>query len=532
MKVLTALLALAAGSLAANATDIAQDTDAAYTYEFNDITLDDANSISCRTVWQKDLSTIFPGTANDNNHGLFIIGNTLYVYTEGYYPNKIILHRFDLTTGNDLGALNAEYPESSGSGMRIKYVAPDDAGHIIAVIYDQPDGTSSEAYWRFDIYDADLNSIKKGVAYPAPYVTSDKIHRNLYFLSNSSCELCIHGDITSEAWSISCDTWAAETKPSDEVMPDGYPCHTEISFTADTIAKPVYTFQMYDNGGNAPYDRLGLDPGEAERRKSQLLTACPINDEYSLVQPRNTDNTPGQLSLFRRSSEGSPLFGQADRFTLAESLPTTSTLAATDAYCQGAFPFTVGNTSVVAIPVKYSATDGFKCKFAAFSPGTPSFDTMQELWEYPTTTIPEKIPETSKIYYRERPFVVAAPESAATAQSAYADAATNDYGKSTLVATYMPEAYLAVHRLKKEVPGIPSGINTSSAESAPVITVSGQTAEICCGTPTPVTIHSASGALLYSTTASGLISIDLSPFPATVCILRAGATTSKIVLQP
>ena len=107
MKVLTALLALAAGSLAANATDIAQDTDAAYTYEFDDITLDDANSISCRTVWQKDLSTSFSGTANDNNHGLFIIGNTLYVYTEGYSPNKIILHRFDLTTGNDLGALNA-----------------------------------------------------------------------------------------------------------------------------------------------------------------------------------------------------------------------------------------------------------------------------------------------------------------------------------------------------------------------------------------------------------------------------------------
>ena len=524
MKLLSILLALAATPIAAGAADIVQDADVIPEYEFEDVTLDAANAISCRTIWEKDLTadSKYDGVPNDNNHGLFIIGDILYVYNEVYPSAGFRLYRYNLTTGEDLSTLNGDFP-GSGRGMPLKYISPDEANHIVCAFYDQDNNTSSTAVWHFDIYDAELKLIKKDVTYTAPYKYINRQNRNLYFLGYSSVRMSISGDVTSDSWSICYDGWAAEINDSSTMLPTGYPRHTVIEFTADATEYPKYTFRMFDNGVQPPFNQA-----ELTTQSACLLSANAIDDEYSLAQTRNEDNAPGALALFKRTNANAA-FGEADHFTLAETLPEDSPFATSDPYIQGAFPFKVGDNTVIAIPSKFNSSDGFKCLFAAMPSGTPSLASLQKLWEYPTSNFPknsDKFPAAASIYYRERPFVIAQPEEI----SAEKTASTNsNYYKTTYVATYMPGVYLAVHKLRSEIAGIPSGLTTTSLQQEPIITLYGNEAEIRCDRPTPVTIHTVSGSLLYSATATGRLTIDLSRFHSTPCILRAGSATAKIL---
>ncbi|MDE6283397.1 MAG: T9SS type A sorting domain-containing protein [Muribaculaceae bacterium] len=468
--------------------------------KFDDVALTDDTDQKLRmeTLWEWDMTQADGGKAandaDENNHSLFVIGNTVYVYVEIYSPNGITLRRFDKETGAELSTITGNFPSNKSGTSYQRMVMSDDAGHIVTICIPLP--TISDNNIHFDIKDSALNTI-----------TSFSADLGNNYFSKDSEFLDISGDITSDNAVLSIGGWAYTG--SNYASASFYPALSKLHFSNAEL-KNVEILKLED--GAYTFNTQGA--ATTEKPHQWMTMVKELDDSHLIVQNLASASNHSPIMLY--SADGktqlSKIAGSADK------------------YCYGVFPFKLGDNSMLITPKSFTETDGIKFSLSQLT-DVNDLNSLREIHTFPSISTPYP----AKIYDYTLPKVVIIPDTD-TSASSHRKASTTA-PKSATVYAYMPGSHLGAYKLSLKDNPTPAGSLTVAPNhsSLPTYSLSGRTLtiyHISGETSLPLSLYTPEGHSVMATNVSSANSaIDLSHIPAGIYILRIDTASSKLILK-
>lgn len=438
------------GTLASSATD------------YQEVVLDSERALSLEPLWETDLSSI-PDTKNDayeNEHGVFVIGNTAYVYVFPYSSKIPTLRRFNLTTGEYEGSIELLSTDDPLYNFGLHYVVKDDIDHICLVSAYLTNSYSSNNYEGYNLY----LSVRcfENVDDPSEFVSSEYIiENNRYIFSErfwNNVEVPnIIGDATSN-FDVVINGWHSRSDGS--LSYEFHPKRCVFHFLNRQFS--TLTGEYFEKGDLADGS---IFPNNDTRPSSKYnyISVVDIDSTKKLIQG-NLSTAP----MIYEKSEGDETLAECPEFdyyvnkaALVDHTPEENPEGELEGH-YGAELVTLGSETLLLTTERTYHTLGPKFKLSHWPGDHTSFDGLQSLWQFPqegTFSRPEKLYD----YARPRFAIFDTPSSTSVSRR------ETTQQNSRQVITYVPGSGLAAYRISLSGNNLTSsGIDTvvSDASSA------------------------------------------------------------------
>ena len=486
-------------------------------------------TLKMEALWEMDMSQADNGAgvndANENNHNLLIVDDMLYVYIERYNNSEpLYIRRFKLNDGKCEPPLSASFTAPFTDPAIKRMLLSDNDGNLALVgLKANGGGLTNGMHLIIQVFNPELELIK---TLKFEEDAQDGCH---YFKDDYEWLGC-QGSFLNGEFEFSIGCWHNfGNATGSKFLP------TKCDFKISGDDKLDITTTKYLTGEYPLETRPYTNSGNACRG---LLYVVELSENKHIVQSfstyessaPNVDHSPLLLYKTRESS----LMEQCGYLQ-------DEVFRSSDAHCFGAFPVNLGNIDLLILPYKFNETDGVKFKVASWN--NHDFNTLTELWEFPSQKVfPQETTTLFKnVYEFARPKVVivpGTPSSKANRQEENVEVAASIPAEATVYA-YMPGSLLSAYKISLEDNPIPSGIiyaASAGTDSQIEYNLAGKTLEISAADtdlPVNLSIYALDGNLRYCETipTSNNAKICLDHLSDGIYILKLNQRYYKIALH-
>lgn len=487
------------------------------------------------TLWEMDMSKVANGdAANDafeNNHNLFVVDGTVYVYVEKYQSSGayVLIRKISAADGKYIGAQSLSFKDELSNTSLLKMMTADDAGNLALIGITANPLPQSPMKLFLQIYDKQLEFIKSIPPYEetANY-DCNHLRGDFEWLGMNGNLLSGNFDFSIGCWHF----WGDASQSNGEFTP------SKCTFKFSDGQIPLIETTKYSSGDYYTIETRDYSVGN--HRCNGMLYTCSISDDIEIIQTFGTkDNfdTHSPLLLYKNKTF-------TGDFSYMEQVAQMNnpTLKWMDKYCFGVFPVKVGDEHLLILPHSFNKEDGITFKVAQWKDIT-TFNKLSELWQFPSQN---KFPADTEylfqsesdgaykhIYEFARPKVVVVPGSG-NGTSPQNEEGNLSPTEATIYA-YMPGSLLGAYKISLIDDPIASGVVVSSETKGTTVDYSLDGDQLRLSSDidnVEVRIYSTGGACIYSTemTSPGQ-SINLDNLPSGIYILTLNGEPHKIVLQ-
>lgn len=447
-------------------------------------------------LWEMDMSQADNGAgvndANAENHNLLIVDDMLYVYIERYNNSEpLYIRRFKLNDGKCEPTLSASFTDPFANSEIKRMLLSDNDGNLALVgLKANGGGLTNGMHLIIQVFNPELELIK---TLKFEEDAQDGCH---YFKGDYEWLGC-RGSFLNGEFEFSIGCWH---NFGNATSPNYFPTKCDFKISGDD--KLDITTTKYLTGEYPLETRKYQIIGRSCRG---LLYVVELSENKHIVQSfstyessaPNVDHSP--LLLYKTGE--SSLMEQCGYLQ-------NEMFRSSDAHCFGAFPVNLGDVDLLILPYKFNETDGVKFKVASWN--NHDFNTLTELWEFPSQKVfPQETTTLFKnVYEFARPKVVivqGTPSSKANRQEENVEVAASTPAEATVYA-YMPGSLLGAYKISLDDNPIPSGIIYAASTAAdPQIeyNLTGKTLEISAADtdlPVNLSIYASDGKLRYCET--------------------------------
>lgn len=485
-------------------------------------------TLKMEALWEMDMSQADNGAgvndANDNNHNLLIVDDMLYVYIERYDNTEpLYIRRFKLNDGKCEPPLSASFTDSFANSEIKRMLLSDDDGNLALVGLKANANPPKGMHLIIQIFNPELELIK---TLKFEEDAQDGCH---YFKGDYEWLGC-QGSFLNGEFEFSIGCWH---NFGDAIDSKFLPTKCDFKISGDD--KLDITTTKYLTGEYPLETRKYHTIGHSCRG---LLYVVELSENKHLVQSFSTyessaPNVDHSPLLLYKTGESSMMeqcgYLQDEMFR------------SSDAHCFGAFPANIGNIDLLILPYKFNETDGVKFKVASWN--NHDFNTLTELWEFPSQKVfPQETTTLFKnVFEFARPKVVIAPgtpSSKANRQEEDVEVAASTPAEATVYA-YMPGSLLGAYKISLDDNPIPSGIIYAASTAADLqieYNLTGKTLEISAADtdlPVNLSIYASDGKLRYCETipTANNAKISLGHLSDGIYILKLNQRYYKIALH-